>query len=158
MPLTRGSGRTKSSIGPPLPRGFRIGTRTRAGSRPSTSRTLTEGPSRSSSFPRGRATRNGESSRWPGPGVALLEYLRPGGGRPMPADERANDLIHWQTILASPDAGELASALLAAKAPFVSPGVVAIDEPGYPFPAGFLVRDPDGHVLQVMQAVTIEKH
>ena len=93
-----------------------------------------------------------------GPGVELLEYLAPGDGRPMPADEHANDLIHWQTILASPDAGELASALLAAKAPFVSPGVVAIDEPGYPFPAGFLVRDPDGHVLQVMQSVTVEKH
>jgi catechol 2,3-dioxygenase-like lactoylglutathione lyase family enzyme len=89
-----------------------------------------------------------------GPGVELLEYLAPGDGRPMPADERANDLIHWQTILASPDAVELASELLAAGAPFVSHGVVAIDEPGYPFPAGFLVRDPDGHVLQVMQAVT----
>jgi catechol 2,3-dioxygenase-like lactoylglutathione lyase family enzyme len=91
-----------------------------------------------------------------GPGVELLEYLAPGDGRPMPADERANDLIHWQTILASPDAGELAAELLAAKASFVSPGVVAIDEPGYPFPAGFLVRDPDGHVLQVMQSVTVK--
>ncbi|MGH9391114.1 MAG: VOC family protein, partial [Vicinamibacteria bacterium] len=89
-----------------------------------------------------------------GPGVELLEYLAPGDGRPMPADERANDLIHWQTILASRNAGELASELLATGAPFVSPGVVAIDEPGYPFPAGFLVRDPDGHVLSVMQAVT----
>jgi catechol 2,3-dioxygenase-like lactoylglutathione lyase family enzyme len=89
-----------------------------------------------------------------GPGVELLEYLSPGDGRPMPADERANDLIHWQTILGSSDAGELASELLAAGAPFVSPGVVAIDLPGYPFPAGFLVRDPDGHVLSVMQAVT----
>jgi catechol 2,3-dioxygenase-like lactoylglutathione lyase family enzyme len=89
-----------------------------------------------------------------GPGVELLEYLAPGDGRPMPADERANDLIHWQTILASSDARELASELLAAKASFVSPGVVTVDEPGYPFPEGFLVRDPDGHVMQVMQGVT----
>ncbi len=48
----------------------------------------------------------------------------------------------------------LASELLAARAAFISPGVVAIDEPGYPFPEGFLVPDPDGHLLQVMQAVT----
>jgi catechol 2,3-dioxygenase-like lactoylglutathione lyase family enzyme len=89
-----------------------------------------------------------------GPGIEFLEYLSPGGGRPMPADERANDLIHWQTILESPEAREVAAELLEAGSPFVSPGVVAIDEPGYLFPEGFLVRDPDGHVLQVMQAVT----
>ncbi len=89
-----------------------------------------------------------------GPGIELLEYLAPGGGRPMPGDERANDLIHWQTLLVSPEAGDLATELLAAGAPFVSPGVIAVDEPGYPFPEGFLVRDPDGHVLQVMQGVT----
>jgi hypothetical protein len=89
-----------------------------------------------------------------GPGIEFLEYLAPGDGRPMPADERANDLIHWQTILESPDARELAAELLDAGSPFVSPGVVEIDEPGYPFPEGFLMRDPDGHVLQVMQAVT----
>jgi len=89
-----------------------------------------------------------------GPGIELLEYLAPGGGRPMPADERANDLIHWQTILASPGVRELASRLLATGAAFVSPGVVEIDEPGHPFSEGFLVRDPDGHSLLVTQAVT----
>jgi catechol 2,3-dioxygenase-like lactoylglutathione lyase family enzyme len=88
-----------------------------------------------------------------GPGIELLEYLAPGDGRLMPADERANDLIHWQTVLESDAARGLASELLG-EAPFVSPGVVEIDEPGYPYPEGFLVRDPDGHVLQVMQSVT----
>jgi catechol 2,3-dioxygenase-like lactoylglutathione lyase family enzyme len=34
-----------------------------------------------------------------GPGVELLEYLAPSGGRPYPADARADDLIHWQTAL-----------------------------------------------------------
>jgi catechol 2,3-dioxygenase-like lactoylglutathione lyase family enzyme len=89
-----------------------------------------------------------------GPGIEFLEYLAPSDGRPMPKDERANDLIHWQTILMSPEARELASRLLAEGAAFVSPGVVAVDEPGYPFSEGFLVRDPDGHVLQIMQGVT----
>lgn len=89
-----------------------------------------------------------------GLGIEFLEYLAPGDGRPMPTDERANDLIHWQTILESLEVREVAAELFEAGSPFVSPGVVAIDEPGYPFPEGFLVRDPDGHVLQVMQAVT----
>jgi hypothetical protein len=71
----------------------------------------------------------------------------------MPADERASDLIHWQTILAGRETRELAADLLG-EAAFVSPGVVEIHEPGYPYPEGFLVRDPDGHVLQVMQSVT----
>src|SRR5213594_908560 len=30
------------------------------------------------------------------PGVELLEYLAPRDGRPIPADERADDLAHWQ--------------------------------------------------------------
>ena len=33
-----------------------------------------------------------------GPGVELLEYLAPTDGRPYPADARANDLLHWETI------------------------------------------------------------
>jgi catechol 2,3-dioxygenase-like lactoylglutathione lyase family enzyme len=89
-----------------------------------------------------------------GLGIEFLEYLAPGDGRPMPADEQANDLIHWQTILVSPRARDLALDLLEEGARFVSPGMVEIEEPGYPFPGGFLVRDPDGHVLQVMQGVT----
>ena len=32
-----------------------------------------------------------------GPGVEFLEYLAPGDGRPYPPEEKANDLIHWQT-------------------------------------------------------------
>ena len=34
-----------------------------------------------------------------GPGIEFLEYLSPRDGRPMPPDERPNDLIHWQTVL-----------------------------------------------------------
>jgi catechol 2,3-dioxygenase-like lactoylglutathione lyase family enzyme len=34
-----------------------------------------------------------------GPGIELLEYLAPDGGRPIPADVRANDLARWQTKL-----------------------------------------------------------
>jgi hypothetical protein len=45
------------------------------------------------------------------------------------------------------DAARLAPSLLAGNATFVSPGLVEVDAPGYPFHGGLLVRDPDGHVL-----------
>src|SRR5688572_9689483 len=34
-----------------------------------------------------------------GPGIEFLEYLTPIGGRLYPLDDRADDLIHWETIL-----------------------------------------------------------
>src|SRR2546428_6513788 len=39
-----------------------------------------------------------------GPGVEFLEYLAPRDGRPLRADARANDLVHWQTTLVTDDA------------------------------------------------------
>ena len=39
-----------------------------------------------------------------GPGIELLEYLAPRDGRPFPLEEHANDLVHRQTILVTPDA------------------------------------------------------
>jgi catechol 2,3-dioxygenase-like lactoylglutathione lyase family enzyme len=56
-----------------------------------------------------------------GPGVELLEYLAPPGGRPRPPDARANDLLHWETVLVTNDE----------------------DAPAQ------LVADPDGHVVRV---------
>ena len=32
-----------------------------------------------------------------GPGIEFLEYLTPRDGRPAPWDEKANELVHWQT-------------------------------------------------------------
>lgn len=85
-----------------------------------------------------------------GPGVEFLQYLSPRGGRPAPADERANDLVHWQTVVASADPELLASRLAAAGVRFVSPGVVHVEDRALGFDRGFLVRDPDGHVVQVV--------
>jgi catechol 2,3-dioxygenase-like lactoylglutathione lyase family enzyme len=55
-----------------------------------------------------------------GPGVELLEYLAPRGGRPRPADARPNDLLHWETVLVTKN-GEGAR----------------------------LVADPDGHAVRI---------
>jgi catechol 2,3-dioxygenase-like lactoylglutathione lyase family enzyme len=59
-----------------------------------------------------------------GPGVELLEYLSPRDGRQIPADECADDVIHWRTTLWVE--GRSPSAL----------------------------RDPDGHVLEVRPEMT----
>jgi catechol 2,3-dioxygenase-like lactoylglutathione lyase family enzyme len=86
-----------------------------------------------------------------GPGIEFLEYLTPGGGRPIPADQGANDLAHWQTTLVTPDASAAAERGLAAKHAFVSPGVVSLRDRTLGFARGFLIRDPDGHVMQVVE-------
>ena len=86
-----------------------------------------------------------------GPGIEFLEYLAPRGGRPIPADHRANDLAHWQTTLVTRDASAAAERGLAAKHAFVSPGVVPLRERTLGFTKGFLIRDPDGHVMQVVE-------
>ena len=80
-----------------------------------------------------------------GPGVELLEYLAPTDGRPYPADERANDLVHWQTIVGTADAVGAERALRRVRARFVSPGVVTLGDTA----RSAVVRDPDGHAVLV---------
>ncbi|HJV94813.1 MAG TPA: VOC family protein [Albitalea sp.] len=86
-----------------------------------------------------------------GPGIEFLEYLSPRDGRSIPEDERANDLVHWQTELLAADAAAAARSLRAGKVAFVSPGVVTIPGAALGFREGFTVRDPDGHVMQLIQ-------
>ena len=84
-----------------------------------------------------------------GPGIELLEYLSPRDGRPFPVDEHANDLVHRATILVTGDADVAAQKLLAAKAKFVSSGVVATHMNNLEFRKAFQLRDPDGHPIEV---------
>lgn len=86
-----------------------------------------------------------------GPGIELLEYITPRDGRPYPSDARANDLLHWQTTLATSGAEIGAAALRKAGTPFVSPGVITVADTPLGFARGVLVRDPDGHVMQLIQ-------
>lgn len=88
-----------------------------------------------------------------GPGIEFLEYLVPRDGRPYPNDARANDLIHWQTTLIFNNTNDLAQRLRAAdNYKFVSSAVaVAIPEAKLGLKKGFLLRDPDGHVMQVVE-------
>ena len=86
-----------------------------------------------------------------GPGIELLEYLSPHDGSPFPLDEHANDVIHRQTVLGTKSTDQAARDLLSAKVNFVSSSVIAnqMDELGYR--SAFIVRDPDGHAVEIEQ-------
>ncbi len=86
-----------------------------------------------------------------GPGIEFLDYLTPRDGRPAPTDSRANDLWHWQTTLATTSTVKAAQRLRDAKARLVSPSAVEIPGKSLGFTRGFLVRDPDGHGLQLIE-------
>jgi catechol 2,3-dioxygenase-like lactoylglutathione lyase family enzyme len=86
-----------------------------------------------------------------GPGVEFLEYLAPADGRPFPADEQANDLVHWQTTILVPDAATAAKVVRRGRFRLVSPGAVTLPDTSLGFRRGLRVRDPDGHVVQLVE-------
>ncbi|MGV0027677.1 VOC family protein [Phormidesmis priestleyi] len=86
-----------------------------------------------------------------GVGIELLDYLEPRDGRSLPADARPNDLLHWQTTLVVKDAAAIAQQLRLNQSTFVSPNLVALPEQTFGFRKGFLVRDPDGHVMRLVE-------
>jgi catechol 2,3-dioxygenase-like lactoylglutathione lyase family enzyme len=86
-----------------------------------------------------------------GPGIEFLEYLTPRDGRPRPADVRANDIVHWQTMIATDDLDLLVKNLRDANVHFVSAGVVAVAKDKAGFAKGALVSDPDGHKVLLLQ-------
>jgi catechol 2,3-dioxygenase-like lactoylglutathione lyase family enzyme len=77
-----------------------------------------------------------------GPGIELLEYLAPRGGRPAPDDTRANDLAHWQIDVTATSIGAVWSAV-------AESGGRGVGHTASPDEA--LVRDRDGHALSVSQ-------
>jgi catechol 2,3-dioxygenase-like lactoylglutathione lyase family enzyme len=84
-----------------------------------------------------------------GPGIELLEYLAPRDGRPFPADEHANDVVHRQTILFTRDADAASRQLSNAGVNFVSSGVVGNQTKQLEFNKAFVARDPDGHAIEI---------
>jgi catechol 2,3-dioxygenase-like lactoylglutathione lyase family enzyme len=86
-----------------------------------------------------------------GPGIEFLEYLTPPDGRPRPADLHANDIVHWQTMIATNDLDALAKKLRDAHVRFISPGIVAMPKDQIGFSKGALVSDPDGHSVLLIQ-------
>lgn len=84
-----------------------------------------------------------------GPAIEFLEYLTPRDGRPIPRDSRVNDLWHWQVQLLTNSVDRIEQRLRRGKYRFISPGAVSLPDETLGFSKGFLVRDPDGHVMVV---------
>ena len=84
-----------------------------------------------------------------GIGLELLDYLRPGSGRPYPADSAPWDSWHWHTHLHVDDVRGAYQRLREIKATFISPAVVDLSDLPTGPREGFLVRDPSGHALLV---------
>jgi catechol 2,3-dioxygenase-like lactoylglutathione lyase family enzyme len=86
-----------------------------------------------------------------GPGVEFLQYLAPRDGRPYPPEEKANDLLHWQTKFSGTSVVEAARDLQKSRSDFVSTGVVELTSAESEFRKSIVVRDPDGHAVQISQ-------
>jgi catechol 2,3-dioxygenase-like lactoylglutathione lyase family enzyme len=86
-----------------------------------------------------------------GPGIELLEYLSPQGGRPIPADSRANDRWHWQINVTTAQLEPAYEKLRAEHRTIVSPTVVTLPSAALGYRRGLLIRDPDGHALMLQQ-------
>lgn len=85
-----------------------------------------------------------------GPGVELLEYLAPRGGRPFPADTRASDLWHWQINIRVRGLENVVHAADAEALQLISSGLIQLPDDRLGFATGLMVRDPDGHALQAV--------
>lgn len=82
------------------------------------------------------------------PGVELLEYLVPRDGRAVSRRARSNDVVHWHTTVAVDDVAGVAAALRTAGGDDGN-GTAARAATGGSARSA-LVRDPDGHVLQLV--------
>jgi catechol 2,3-dioxygenase-like lactoylglutathione lyase family enzyme len=96
-----------------------------------------------------------------GPGIEFLEYITPPGGRPLPPDARANDLVFWHTRLWVDGLDRLTGNLSAPPTKCVSTRTVNLDVAeanlalaafarGASTSRSIIVRDPDGHALQLV--------
>ena len=86
-----------------------------------------------------------------GPGIELLEYLAPTNGRSMPEDEHANDLMHHETCLVAEDIEVAFRSLRKARFPLISSAIVTFPKAEAGFHSALLVRDPDGHPMELVE-------
>ncbi len=85
-----------------------------------------------------------------GPGIEFLEYLSPTDGRPSPTDLKPNDIVHRHTTLVTVDELSTVTALRQANTGFISPSVISFANRDVGYSQGILVRDPDGHAIEVV--------
>ncbi len=86
-----------------------------------------------------------------GPGIEFLDYITPSDSLPIPSDSKADDLWHWQTTLEVADLEKTVQRLRELGTQFISPGIVTFPTQTLGFDKGVLVKDPDGHVLRLIE-------
>src|SRR6266581_3113898 len=82
-----------------------------------------------------------------GPGIEFLEYISPPGGRALPENAKANDLIFWHTDLLADEISKLSAKLHKS-------GVTFVSKPGSAHSQ--IVRDPDGHAIRLDEVSAAE--
>ncbi len=86
-----------------------------------------------------------------GIGFELLEYITPTTGRDMPRDSQANDLWHYQTVIALSDLETMEKQLRSAPCNFISPGIIEMSANELGYKRALSIRDLDGHVLHLIE-------
>jgi catechol 2,3-dioxygenase-like lactoylglutathione lyase family enzyme len=86
-----------------------------------------------------------------GLGIEFLEYITPPGGRPLPEMAKPNDLVFWRTDLEVDHLDDLASRLKDRGTKLVSTGVVDLSAGMLGPHRSLVVRDPDGHGLELLE-------
>lgn len=86
-----------------------------------------------------------------GPSIEFLEYIAPRDGRPYPDGARASDLYQWQTRLVTTDITSATSEVMSRRYRCISSGPTTLPGGELGFHRGLLVRDPDGHAMQIAQ-------
>ena len=85
-----------------------------------------------------------------GPGIELIQYLYPTSGHDMPLDTKPNDIWHWQIQLNTPTMNKTYEEIMQANMRFLSRGAVHLKNPQFAFREAFIVLDPDGHGVLIV--------
>jgi len=80
-----------------------------------------------------------------GPGVEFLEYITPRTGRHFPAGSQPNDLWYWEINFRVPELAAFEVLLRKSPYPLISSRVIELGDGALGWPAGIVLRDPDGH-------------
>ncbi len=84
-------------------------------------------------------------------GVEFLDYLAPPGGKLYPEDSEPNDLWHYHTTIRVDDIQAMYNKCIEADVEFISTKIVDLSETGFEGEQGFMIRDPDGHALLIIE-------
>jgi catechol 2,3-dioxygenase-like lactoylglutathione lyase family enzyme len=86
-----------------------------------------------------------------GPGIEFLNYLSPKGGRSYSGNVKANDLVHWQTKITTDNIQNLFNIISDAGYQTYTNNVTVMNKNILNFDKGFIVQDPSGHRLLIVQ-------